>query len=326
MKARGFTLIELMVSMALFGLIAAGAMTLVMSGARSQAHSARVDVAQSALRAGIDFITRDVMMTSAGAGGGTLTDGSGTHYTVRFDVAANNSSTGPDTLELWLVDGSPAAQLAAAASGGATSLSITYEQNATTTFAASTNPYQSYVQLCDTNFANAVVTKLTSASGTTLGIGALPGAGFAANAWVLPSKHVVYSIGQPFGNLAGVTANNNMLMMSVNGAPAQPLAEGVEDLQVAYGFDTNGDGVLTDNGNTSDEWLYNAAGDSAASFNIAQLRAIRVTLIATGTTVDNGALQYGARPAAEDRAAASGTDGFIRRVLRTEIAVRNFNL
>ncbi|HEX8951387.1 MAG TPA: prepilin-type N-terminal cleavage/methylation domain-containing protein, partial [Polyangia bacterium] len=75
MKARGFTLIELMISMALFGLIAAGAMMLVLSGARAQSRSARVDVAQTSLRAAIDFITRDVLAASAGASTGQLTLG-----------------------------------------------------------------------------------------------------------------------------------------------------------------------------------------------------------------------------------------------------------
>src|SRR6185312_15058638 len=99
-----------------------------------------------------------------------------------------------------------------------------------------------------------------------------------------------------------------------------------EDLWVAYGWDVNGAGVLCDARSTSEEWLCNAAGDAAASFDITKLRAIRVTLVARGTTVDTGGQQYGARPAAEDRAAAGASDGYIRRVLRTEIAVRNFNL
>ena len=76
MRTRGFTLIELMVAMALFGLIAAGALSLVLSGARMQSHSARVDVAQTSLRSAVDFITRDVMAASAGASSGLLTIGS----------------------------------------------------------------------------------------------------------------------------------------------------------------------------------------------------------------------------------------------------------
>ena len=312
MKTRGFTLIELMISMALFGLIASGAMTLVVTAARTQAHSARVDVAQSALRASLDFITRDVMMTAAGAPSGLVTIPGGTIVdAVRFDLAANDSMTAPDTLELWLTDGSPAAQLSSAVAAGATTLPIAYEPNASRAFAATTTPFQSYVQLSDVNFNTAVVVALTNVSGSSLTVGALP-SGFAANAWVLPSKHVAYSVSAP------------MLMMTVNGT-SQPLAEGVEDLQVAYGFDTDGNGVLTDNGSTSDEWLYNNAADSAGSFSIAQLRAIRVTIVAKSTVLESGSPQYGARPAAEDRAAGT-SDGYVRRVLRSEIAVRNFNL
>jgi prepilin-type N-terminal cleavage/methylation domain-containing protein len=296
MTTRGFTLVELMVSVALFGLVASGSMTLVLAGARSQAYSARVDGAQTALRVGIDFITRDVMMASAGAAAGVVTiPGGAVVNTVRFDVAANDSTSGPDTLELWLVDGAPAAQLASPVAAGATTLPIAYEQSATSTFAATIAPFHSYVQLCDTSFTTAVVTTLDAVNGNTLTVGALPGAsGFGANAWVLPSKHVVYSVGSPF-------AGTSMLMMSINGV-AQPLAEGVEDLQVAYGFDTDGDGLLTDAGSTSDEWLYNNAADSPAGFAIAQLRAVRVTLTAAAVGEKN-----------------------VRRVLRTEIAVRNFN-
>ena len=44
-------------------------------------------------------------------------------------------------------------------------------------------------------------------------------------------------------------------MMQVNGAAAEPLAEGVEDMQIAYGFDDNLDGIITDTGSTTDEWL-----------------------------------------------------------------------
>jgi prepilin-type N-terminal cleavage/methylation domain-containing protein len=325
-KTRGFTLIELMISMALFGLIASGAMTLVLSAARSQAHSARVDVAQSALRAGIDFITRDVMMTGGGAQNGVIViPGGATVNAVRFDVAANDSTSAPDTLELWLTDGSPAAQLSSAVAAGATTLPISYEQGATRSFSATTTPFQSYVQLSDANFNSAIVVALSNVSGNTLTIGALP-SGFAANAWVLPSKHVVYSVSTTqFANIGNVATNNtSVLMMTVNGT-AQPLAEGVEDLQIAYGFDTDGNGVLTDNGSSSDEWLYNNAADTAGSFTIGQLRAIRITIVAKSTVVDTGAQTYGARPAAEDRAAGS-SDGFVRRVLRTEIAVRNFNL
>jgi len=45
----------------------------------------------------------------------------------------------------------------------------------------------------------------------------------------------------------------------------QDIAEGVLDLQIALGFDLNGDGVVTDNGGGSDEVLFNSPADSVAS-------------------------------------------------------------
>ncbi|HEX8950808.1 MAG TPA: PilW family protein, partial [Polyangia bacterium] len=142
----------------------------------------------------------------------------------------------------------------------------------------------------------------------------------------LPSRHVVYTISNTtFG--AASTANASMLMMNVNGAGAQPLAEGVEDLQVAYGCDNDGDGLVTERGAAAgdDEWLYNVAGEAPGTWSIANLRTVRVTLIVKGTSIENSQGNLPVRPAAEDHAAAAAPDGFIRRVLRTEIAVRNFN-
>ena len=58
---------------------------------------------------------------------------------------------------------------------------------------------------------------------------------------------------------------------------------------------------------------------------MANLRTVRVTLVVKGTSVDTGQTNF-VRPLAEDHAAATTNDGFIRRVMRTEIAVRNMNL
>jgi type IV pilus assembly protein PilW len=339
-RTRGFTLIELMISIALFGLVAAGAMTLVLSGARAQSHSARVNVAQASLRAAVDFITRDVLMAAAGAPSGTITLSSGTVDAIDFVGGNNETSNAPfangtDKLELWNVDGTTAAQLAAPVAAGAGSLPISYEQaatGATGLFAAATTPFVTYVQVFDLNAKSAAVTQLVATSPTALTVSALP-LGFAANAWVMPSRHVTYFVQSTYFTMADSTLQNtSMLMMSLNGASAtgnaQPLAEGVEDLQLAYGFDTDGDGVVREIGAAADddEWLYNVAGDTVqAKMVIANLRTVRVTLVVKSTSVDSGQTSLPARPAAEDHVAGS-SDGFIRRVLRTEVAVRNFNL
>jgi hypothetical protein len=54
------------------------------------------------------------------------------------------------------------------------------------------------------------------------------------------------------------------------------------------------------------------------------LKAVRLTLVAKSTVAEPGTFPQ--RPAAEDRAAAANTDHFFRRVSRTQVVVRNFNL
>lgn len=343
MRSRGFTLIELMVSMALFGLIAVGAMTLVMSGARTQAHSARVDLAQNSLRTALDLITRDVLAAASGLKAtGTITIPGGTTVNA-IDFSGNNEPTtaqfalGTDKLELYSVDGSTVAQLSTAVAAGASSLSVAYESLGSHvslgTFVKTTSPFISYVQVFDPNSGLAAFTQLSNVTGNsataTLTVGTMPAA-FAATAYVAPARHVMYFVDDKFFQSATTNGNSSMLMMLVNDtnvANALPLAEGVEDLQIAYGFDNDGDGVVTEKGAAAndDEWLYNFPGETGlGTWLPVNLRKVRVTIVATSTSVDTGATMP-VRPAEEDHAAGTSTAGFVRRVLRTEIAVRNFN-
>lgn len=333
MRTRGFTLIELMVSMALFGLIAAGAMSLVLSGARTQSRSARVDVAQTSLRSAIDFITRDVVGASAGAKTGLLTLASNGNTVTAVNLTLNNvGPNGDDWLELYTVDGSTAAQLTTGVGSGVASLPITYEQSSTVANGCilcgqflSTLPYPAYVEVSD--LSSSAIVALKSVTSTALTLAENMPAGYAANAWVLPSRHVTYKISTTTF-LAASTGNASMLMMDVNGSGFQPLAEGVEDMQIAYGFDNDGNGIVDDKGLAAndDEFLYNVAGETLGTWSIANLRTIRVTLVVKGTSVEGGLQNLPAPPKAEDHTPTGGPDGFIRRVLRTEIAVRNFNL
>jgi prepilin-type N-terminal cleavage/methylation domain-containing protein len=316
---RGFSLIELMISLALFGLIASGAMSLVMSGARSQARSARIDTVQSGVRAGLDFITRDVLSASAGARSTNLTMGNGgSAITI---ISVTDSSSGPDTLDVYSIDATKMATLTADLTGGSTtSLSV----DSAGAFAAN-----DWVQICDLSVGTIV--QLQGASGTTLTLPSAPTlpSGTTAftklNGWVFKSRHSTYAINSSlYGNTT--SGSGSALTLDLNdGNGPQPLAEGVEDLQVALAIDQNGDGVIgTENAGTAgaDEWIYNVAGEIAPA-SLANLKAVRVTLVGKSTVADRGT--FPKRPAAEDRPAGSA-DGFFRRVVKSEIAVRNLNL
>ncbi|MGB8295213.1 MAG: PilW family protein [Polyangia bacterium] len=143
--------------------------------------------------------------------------------------------------------------------------------------------------------------------------------------------------------IPGVTHDVPVLTMErLDGSPNAPvgpqvLAEGIEDLQVAYACDLNADGVLTEGPDTSaDEWMLNNAADVIATNNAAkcnQPSAVRLTLVARSLTEDNGidaTLTDNGRPAAENHSGhtldnnfTTGRDQFRRRVLTTTVYPRN---
>jgi hypothetical protein len=307
-------------------------MMLVMSGLRMQAHSARVDVAQTALRAGLDFMTRDLLSASAGMSSGSLWV-NGTAINTISLVGGSNSNNGTDVLDLYLADSTFGyATVYANVALNAGSISV----DTTSPFAVTT-PQQTVLLTDLINGIALNVSAITTPSGSppfgTLsvsGTGAFPpnvSSYNTSNAFVFPLRHVRYSVGQCFAG----TANNNYaiqtcLMMDVfDGNGPQPLAEGVEDLQIAFGYDNNGDGNIVDSASTSDEWYGNAAGDIFPA-TLTNLKAVRITIIATSTMAENIGGVNSVRPQAEDHAPTTTPDGFFRRVISSRVSIRNFNI
>ncbi|HEX7598574.1 MAG TPA: PilW family protein, partial [Polyangia bacterium] len=113
----------------------------------------------------------------------------------------------------------------------------------------------------------------------------------------------------------------------------QVLAEGIEDLQVAFACDVNSDGVLTENfaSRAQNEWNLddpNNPNDPLSLTNASkcnQPSAIRITLVARSLTEDNGidaALTQNRRPQVENHPAGA-VDQFRRRVMTTTMYPRN---
>jgi prepilin-type N-terminal cleavage/methylation domain-containing protein len=99
-----------------------------------------------------------------------------------------------------------------------------------------------------------------------------------------------------------------------------PLARGVEDLQIAYLFDLNEDGTI------AASEIRGAAGGTAYTanaLNVEFLRHIRLNVM-TRTRLEDQQFNAGTFQAMENRAAISGTDGYRRRVYTTTIMPRNF--
>jgi hypothetical protein len=103
-------------------------------------------------------------------------------------------------------------------------------------------------------------------------------------------------------------------------AAAEPMAEGIEDMQIALGIDSGTNGVSeVGSAANDDEWQYNVTGDSVLT---GTLRAIRVTLVSRANQPVTGGVTPYKRPAVENRTAGTA-DAYKRRVLRTMVEIRN---
>jgi hypothetical protein len=96
------------------------------------------------------------------------------------------------------------------------------------------------------------------------------------------------------------------------------LAEGVEDLQLAYFLDENGNNAL-DAGE-----LYGTSGNNylAAASNASELRAVRLNLVAR-TRAEDDTFTQGFFQATENRDPVAGQDGYRRRVHTAIVRMRN---
>jgi type IV pilus assembly protein PilW len=97
------------------------------------------------------------------------------------------------------------------------------------------------------------------------------------------------------------------------------LARGVEDLQIAYLFDLDGDGAIAD-----DEILGRAGGTAYVAKNqsVEDLRQVRVNFVAR-TRIEDPKFDAGSFQALENRADVTGNDGFRRRVHTSTVMPRN---
>jgi hypothetical protein len=146
----------------------------------------------------------------------------------------------------------------------------------------------------------------------------MPSAGIAAGALVVRARAVAFFIAVAADGLPTL-----MMDPDLDGpADPEPLADGIEDLQIAVGVDLDGDGILRDDGTAGDEWFYNAAGDPAPpAVTTTRWRALRLTVVAR-TPHERSAELVSKRPAVEDRPVGDA-DVYRRRVLSTVVEIRN---
>lgn len=323
LRQGGFTLIELMVSLVLFSLVIAGVLAVAVAMASGFREQRATLGAESTSRVAMDFLADAIRSTSpavpggvvatAGALGGDIENLS-TAACTRGAMAVVNSQTGPDELTLVFSYGAIV-----------TSSMSSFDPSASGSIdVVDATGFQPGDMILVSSFTHGHLVKVTSVTGNTLAFTrmcATPGitAPHAAGALVLRVARARFYV----ADLDGIPA----LWMDADAegpGAAEPMAEGVEDFQVAIGFDTNNDGNLAETSNgQGDEWIFNDP-TSAEVIPTGTPRAIKLSLLARAVGRTTGRATF-LPPAMGDRAAGTVADNFQRRALTSTVEIRNLS-
>jgi type IV pilus assembly protein PilW len=317
---RGFTLIEMLIAMAVLGVIAVYLLETFTVNNRNYVALDQTIEAQQNMRAIADLIERDVrhagfmVPEAASICGIDSTSGPDTLYVSDYEAidpgddivsysgaritsgAGNVTTGGVMTLPLdSVIIEPPSPSRAAYDTNNDGTNDSDFQRNAGVIVLDSNDPGRGVAcgQVRSVDAANDRIA-VEILSGT---LGTLTG---AADLVVVPA--VEYRVA------GGVLFRNGLR-----------LARGVEDFQVAYLFDLDGNGTIT-----SSEKRGEAGGPAyvANSQSVEDLRQVRINFVSR-TRIEDPRFNAGSFQALENRTAIAGNDGYRRRVYTSTIMPRN---
>jgi type IV pilus assembly protein PilW len=312
---RGFTLIELLISMALSGIVMSAIYTLFISQNRSYSIQEQVSEMQQNARVAMDRIVRDVRM----AGYGVVDDDEAFvignidyDYNKSDDFQTNNDPhrLNADGIVIRRADSPPLGII----TYSGTTLSVcspsNFEAGDILTITAGNN-YQAIqvTQIADTS-AFPCPARCDAGSGQCDKINFSPGQSAYNNPGGLDdwaSNGTVALFAQTAYFIDVKSDGSPVLKRSINGQPAQTLAENIEDLQIAYQL--SGDATWYDTLSPAQQ--------------VQDIRSVRINVLARTDKMDPHF--SGKRQAIEDHAEGNA-DKYRRRLLTTVINVRNMGL
>jgi type IV pilus assembly protein PilW len=224
-KEKGFTLVELLVAMAISGIVVAAVYTAFVTQQKSYTVQNQVAETQQNARVGLDLIARDVRMAGYGQPAWSMnadTDGDGDDEQVTDPVTVVDGGGGPDRITVIGCFDTAPGTLSVAASMGNTALTLQNSDEASKFNTTTKN------SIFIGGFENA---KVTNISGRTLTIDIDPTT--SGNQGLARS----YSTGAEVNLVRAITyyVEDDTLRRDENtGAGGQPLAENIEDLQLTY--------------------------------------------------------------------------------------------
>lgn len=310
---RGFTLVELMVSLVMFSFAIAGVLAVAVAMANGFREQRETVTTEGTSRAAITFMADAVRGASPGVPAGALQviDDAGC-ATGAVSVTANTAPDATDKLHVVFSYGSVF-----------TTAMTSYDVGTTALTVADASELSVGDTILISNFIQGSLVKITGKSGDdltlasqTCGVPSLPAGGYPPGSTAIRALRAEFFVAP----LDGIPT---LWMDPDADGPdeAEPLAEGIEDLQIVLGVDSNGDNQIAELGAAAsdDEWEGNVAGDSVLA---GAARAVRITLVARDSARTTGAATF-FRPAAEDHAGGVAPDNFRRRLLSTIVEIRN---
>lgn len=316
---RGFTLSELLVAMATGLTVLAGVYTFYVTNQQTYSIQDQLLGTQQNLRIALELLVEDVQ-AAGGAG-----------VPVQVAVAVTNSSTGADSLSLLIPESaicpSPAPRDIPIVNynAAATNMDVTEDS----TCAAMVDKVGIVVTADGLNYRTIQITRVQDVGPSNDNVNFSPGlsplsspGGLGADytgGTLLLVRQVTYTIDLSDPTKPVLRRNFN------DGAGAQPLANFIEDMQIALGYDRDSDGILAEIGSAAndDEWVFNVAGESNATEAPTNLRAVRIVL--AGRTKFSDPRFQGLLPTILDRG-EGGVDGYRRKIRATRVQIRNLGV
>ncbi|MBP2673385.1 MAG: hypothetical protein H6Q84_225 [Deltaproteobacteria bacterium] len=318
----GFTLIEVLTALVILSIAMTAVFATFLSQQQTYTSQSRVAEMQQNLRAAADYMTRDLRLAGYGM---PLTTGTSSDNvvvpasanpagitTIRSLFAVDNTA-GPDQVYvLYLYDmdaNQPPTDLTAAMADFTT---VAVDNTVAHGFLSTGNELALVTDgitadLYQTTAATA--TSLTFGGDYTAGHTKLYGMGPPVTV-VAKARFVRYFI----DNTTDPDHPTLMVDRMIAGQVPQPVADDIEDLQLTYGLDTDGDGVV-------DTIRSGNGGTVLAAGEIPRIRRVRLHLVARSRRPEKD--WSGIRPAVANRAGAATTDGYRRRTIEVNIDVRN---
>lgn len=269
MNKKGFSLVELLIVIAIGGILIASLASVFVSQSRTYTIYSDIGEVQYTAKAVLDFIAREIRMAGSGLRDKNYYFKNGTTFTV---ISSINSDNGPDAIRIrgnfQGIYGNISSVLGTTIEdddSSKESITVAYKNTTKDRFSVG-----NYISIAGFG-GNAEIRRVEQISGINKqNIAFKNGDGLNFNHREGTMFNCIQEL-RYYVDSNGTLRRNNF---ELNGN--QPVLENVEDLQFQYGLDTNGDGYI-------DQWVNNI---SDGTNKPDQVKAIKIWLVVRGNTQD----------------------------------------